>query len=172
MVIGVAGDKFIAIYKNSDKMCVFEQPANGVSDSKAHLGKNGKELKEAWPELELPPSVVGAVIVTDSKGGHFIFFQVTPPTTPPPRHKKKRAVATAKTSLGDGPPSGNIVFDVDNKKVVSKDATPYIEPMSISTKEPMTMYQAHIGNQSSLLTKLSFEGDSVSDWTKEKHIHC
>lgn len=163
MVIGVTGDKFIAIYNVSGTMCVFEQPASGVTDGKAYLGKSGKELKEAWPELELPPSVFAAVLVTDSKSGHFILFQVTPPTTPPPRHKKKRAVATAKTSLGDGPPSGNIVFDVDNKKVVSKDATPYIEPVSISSKEPMTMYQAQLGDKSSFIIKVMFYGKSVSN---------
>ena len=78
MVIGVTGDKFIAIYNVSGTMCVFEQPASGVTDGKAYLGKSGKEVKEAWPELELPPSVFAAVLVTDSKSGHFILFQVTP----------------------------------------------------------------------------------------------
>ena len=144
-------------------MCVFEQPASGVTDGKAYLGKSGKELKEALPEV--PLSFFTSVVVTDSKGGHFIVFQVTP-VTPPPRHKKKRA-ATMINSLGDGP-KGSIVFDVDKKKVVNKEAKPFfMNPTYVSSKEPMTMYIAQISPDISLLNKLSFEGDSVSKGAKE-----
>ncbi len=161
-MIGITGDKFIAIYKTPDKMCVYEQPASGVSDSKAHLGKSGKELKEAWPELELSPSAFVAVIVTDSQGGHnILFLGPNPPTTPPPRHRKKRS-AIMMSTLG-GAPYGNIIFDVDKKKVVSKEATPYVDTMSVSSKEPMTMYQAQLGDKSSFIIKVMFYGKSVSN---------
>lgn len=153
IAIGLAGNQWlIAVFIQkgstswSGKYCVYQMPAYAFTQGKVYL-TGGKPPEQVW-NLSSPISKSNNLggVISDRKGNHFaVFGQLM---TLPPR------------LLGIDLATGINVIDIDKKKDIKGGKTD-IPISTVSSIEPMTVYNFLCLPKVAFLSKFTFDSDNV-----------